>query len=179
MEIALPKLNISKDFIDQILFSISIRKGESKIIRCLLHIFVSPSSDNPDDIRWQYVSLGVACLLRNREYSENGRHYMWTINFSLCNASYGVIVWKTKILINSDYTAVTEYFHVFSLKEKDVLVGLMLLDTEQACMFHGTYIMWNQERTSYDGKKGYVSALKEISACGYYVSAKLDKMMIS
>ena len=179
MEIALPKFIISKDFIDRILFSISSRNGESKTSRCLVHIFASPYLDNPNDIRWQYVSSGVACLLRNREYIENGRCYMWTINFSLCNASYGVIVWKTKILINSNYTAVTEYFHVFALGEMDVLVGLMFSDTEQACIFHGTYIMWNQERTSYDGKKGYVPALKETSACGYNVSAKLNKMTIS
>ena len=104
---------------------------------------------------------------------------MWSINFSLCNASYGIIVWNTKILINSDYTAVTENFHVFSLREMNILVGLMFSDTEQACVFHGTYIMWNQERMSYDGKKLYVSTLKETSARGYNVSAKLDKKMIS
>ena len=30
---------------------------------------------------------------------------------------------------------------------------------------------------SYDGKRGYFSALKETSVCGNNVSAKLDKMI--
>ena len=164
---------------DRIQFSISSRNAESKMIRCWVHIFASPYSDNPNDIRWKFVSSGVACLLRNREYIENGMCYIWSINFSLCNTSYGIIVWKTKIPIKSNYTAVTENFHVFSLEEMDVLVGLMFSDTEQACVFHGTYIMWNQERVSYDGKRLYISTLKEASARGYNVFAKLNKKMIS
>ena len=104
---------------------------------------------------------------------------MWTINFCLCNASYGVIVWKARILTNSDYTAVSDNFHVFALGEVDVLVGLMFSDTEQACEFHTTYTMWNQERIKDDGKKGYISKLAGQSASGYKEPAKFEKKMIS
>ena len=83
---------------------------------------------------------------------------MWTISLCLYNASYGVLVWKAKLLPNSDYTAVADNFHVFALGEVDVLIGLTFSIKDKACELCTTYTTWNQERARDDGKKGFVVA---------------------
>ena len=95
---------------------------------------------------------------------------MWSINFCLYSASHEIIVWKTSILTNSDYTAVNDSFHIFALEEVDVLVGLKFDDAPEACEHYATYAMWNHERIQDNDKKGY---------SGYKEPAKLDKSMIS
>lgn len=179
MEIALPDLIISEDLIERIQFSVSSRNAEAKLSSCAVHIFAAPYSDNPQDIKWQYVSSGVACLLRNRELVKNGRRYMWTISLCLYNASYGVLVWKAKLLPNSDYTAVTENFHVFALGEVDVLVGLMFSENDQACELNATYSMWDLERSKDDGKRGYICGTMVQTAGGRMEPMKFEKKMIS
>lgn len=153
-DVILPELIISKELIERIQFSVSSRNAESKLGECAVHVFAAQYSDNPNNIKWQYVSSGVACLLRNRELTKNGRKYMWSMSLCLYNASYGVLVWKAKLLPNSEYTAVADNFHVFALGEVDVLVGLLYSSKERACEIHTTYIKWHQERMRDDGKKG-------------------------
>lgn len=157
MEFSLPELVISSELIERIQFSVSSRNAEAKLAECAAHVFAAPYSDNPHNISWEYVSSGVACLLRNRELSKNGRKYMWTVNLCLYNASYGVLVWKAKLLQNSDFTAVADNFHVFALGEVNVLIGLMFSNKEKACELNTTYTKWHQERMRDDGKKGFVS----------------------
>ena len=156
-EIALPDLIISSELIERILFSVSSRNAEAKVCECAAHVFASPYSDDPNGIKWQYVSSGVACILRNRELSSNGRRYVWSISLCLYNASYGVLVWKGKLLHNADYTAVADNFHVFALGEVNVLVGIMFSNKDKACELNTTYNTWNQERARDDGKKGYIA----------------------
>jgi len=157
-EVALPNLIISSELIERILFSVSSRNAEAKVCECAAHVFASPYSEDPSEIKWQYVSSGVACILRNRELSSNGRRYIWSISLCLYNASYGVLVWKGKLLHNADYTAVADNFHVFALGEVNVLVGIMFSNKDKACELNTTYNTWNQERTRDDGKKGYVAS---------------------
>lgn len=157
MEYSLPDLVISSELVERIQFSVSSRNAEAKLSECAAHVFAAPYSDNPHDINWQYVSSGMSCLLRNRELSKNGRKYMWSMSFCLYNASYGVLVWKAKLLPNSDYTAVADNFHVFALGEVNVLIGLMFSSKEKACELNTTYKKWHQERMRDDGKKGFVS----------------------
>ena len=158
MEYSLPSLIISKELIERIQFSVSSRNAESKLGECAVHVFAAPYMDNAHDIKWQYVSSGVTCLLRNRELTANGRKYMWSMSLCLYNASYGVLVWKAKLLPNSDYTAVADNFHVFALGEVNVLVGLMFSSKDRACEIHTTYTKWHQERMRDDGKKGALGA---------------------
>lgn len=153
MDYPLPNLIISKELIERIQFSVSSRNAQAKLGECVAHVFAAQYSDNPHDINWQYVSSGMACLLRNRELAKNGRKYMWSISLCLYNASYGVLVWKAKLLPNSDYTAVAGNFHVFALGEVNVLVGLMFSSKDGACELHTTYTKWHQERMRDDGKK--------------------------
>ena len=157
MEYSLPELIISKELIERIQFSVSSRNAEAKVSECAAHVFAAQYSDNPSSIKWQYVSSGVACILRNRELAKNGRKYMWSMSLCLYNASYGVLVWKAKIQPNSDYTAVADNFHVFALGEVDVIVGLMFSSKDKACELNTTYTKWHQERMRDDGKKGGVS----------------------
>jgi hypothetical protein len=154
----LPELIISEELIERIQFSVASRNAEAKLSECAVHVFAAPYSDNPHDINWQYVSSGVSCLLRNRELAKNGRKYMWSVSLCLYNASYGVLVWKARLLPNSDYTAVADNFHVFALGEVNVLIGLLFSSKEKACELHTTYTKWHQERLRDDGKKGFVSA---------------------
>lgn len=157
MEYAVPDLIISKELIERIQFSVSSRNAEAKLSECAAHVFAAQYSDNPNNIKWQYVSSGVACLLRNRELAKNGRKYVWSVSLCLYNASYGVLVWKAKIQMNSDYTAVADNFHVFALGEVDVIVGLMFSSKEKACELNTVYTKWHQERLRDDGKKGNIS----------------------
>ena len=175
MEYAVPDLIISKELIERIQFSVSSRNAEAKLSECAAHVFAAQYSDNPNNIQWQYVSSGVACLLRNRELAENGRKYMWSVNLCLYNASYGVLVWKAKIHLNSDYTAVADNFHVFALGEVDVIVGLMFSSKEKACELNTTYTKWHQERVRDDGKKGNASAQAQSAG----EPARFRKEMIS
>lgn len=175
MEYSLPDLIISSELIERIQFSVSSRNAEAKLSECAAHVFAAPYSDNPHDINWQYVSSGVSCLLRNRELSKNGRKYMWSMSLCLYNASYGVLVWKAKLLPNSDYTAVADNFHVFALGEVNVLIGIMFSSKDKACELHTTYAMWHQERMRDDGKKGFVS----IAAQSGNEPARFRKDMIS
>ena len=156
MEYTLPELIISKELIERIQFSVASRNAEAKLAECACHVFAASYPDNPHETQWQYVSSGVACLLRNRELSKNGRKYMWSMSLCLYNASYGVLVWKAKLLQNSDYTAVADNFHVFALGEVNVLVGLMFSSKDKACELNTTYTTWHQERVRDDGKKGSV-----------------------
>lgn len=157
MEYSLPDLIISKELVERIQFSVSSRNAEAKLSECAAHVFAAPYSDNPHEINWQYVSSGVSCLLRNRELAKNGRKYMWSVSLCLYNASYGVLVWKAKLLPNSDYTAVADNFHVFALGEVNVLIGIMFSSKDHACELYTTYTKWHQERLRDDGKKGFVS----------------------
>lgn len=175
MECSLPELIISKELIERIQFSVSSRNAEAKLSECAAHVFAAPYSDNPHDVNWQYVSSGVSCLLRNRELSKNGRKYMWSVSLCLYNASYGVLVWKAKLLPNSDYTAVADNFHVFALGEVNVLIGLMFSSKDRACELHTTYTKWHQERMRDDGKKGFVS----LAAQSGNEPARFRKDMIS
>lgn len=157
LDYSLPDLIISKELIERIQFSVSSRNAEAKLGECAAHVFAAQYSDNPRDIKWQYVSSGVACLLRSRELSKNGRRYVWSVSLCLYNASYGVLVWKAKLLPNSEYTAVADNFHIFALGEVDVLVGLMFSSKDKACEINTTYMKWHQERLRDDGKKGHIS----------------------
>ena len=157
MDYSVPDLIISSELIERIQFSVSSRNAEAKLGECAAHIFAAPYSDNPNEINWQYVSSGVACLMRNRELSQNSRKYMWSMSMCLYNASYGVLVWKAKLLPNSEYTAVADNFHVFALGEVNVLIGLLFSSKEKACELHTTHLKWHQERMRDDGKKGFVS----------------------
>lgn len=175
MEHIVPDLVISKELIERIQFSVSSRNAEAKLSECAAHVFAAQYSDNPNNIQWQYVSSGVACLLRNRELAENGRKYMWSLNLCLYNASYGVLVWKAKIHPNSDYTAVADNFHMFALGEVDVIVGLMFSSKDKACELNTTYTRWHQERVRDDGKKGNASAQAQSAG----EPARFRKEMIS
>lgn len=175
MESSLPDLIISKELIERIQFSVASRNAEAKLSECAAHVFAAPYSDNPHDVNWQYVSSGVSCLLRNRELSKNGRKYMWSMSLCLYNASYGVLVWKAKLLPNSDYTAVADNFHVFALGEVNVLIGLMFSSRDRACELYTTYTKWHQERMRDDGKKGFVS----LAAQAGNEPARFRKEMIS
>ena len=177
MEYALPDLIISKELIDRIQFSVSSRNAEAKVSECAAHVFAAKYSDNPRDINWQYVTSGVACLLRSRELAKNGRKYMWTISLCIYNASYGVLVWKAKLLPNSDYTAVADNFHVFALGEVDVLIGLMFSSKERACELNTMYTKWHQERMRDDGKKG--SFVSQNNSNGGAEAMRFRKDMIS
>lgn len=157
MEQELPDLIISNELIERIQFSVSSRNAEAKLGECAAHVFAAHYSDDPNKINWQYVSSGVACILRNRELAKNGRKYMWSMSLCLYNASYGVLVWKAKLIPNCEYTAVEDCFHVFALGEVDVLVGLKFSSKDKACELHTTYMKWHQERMRDDGKKGFVS----------------------
>lgn len=156
--ISLPNLIISTELIERIQFSVSSRNAEAKVCECATHVFASPYSDDPNEIKWQYVSSGVACLLRSRELTSNGRRYMWNMSLCLYNASYGVLVWNAKLVPNCDFTAVADNFHVFALGEVDVVVGLMYSNKDKACELHTNYNTWNQERARDDGKKGYIAS---------------------
>lgn len=158
MDYSIPDLIISPELIERIQFSVSSRNAEAKLSKCAAHMFAAPYMDNPNDIKWEYVSSGVACLLRNRELSQNSRKYMWSMNMCLYNASYGVLVWKAKLLPNSEYTAVADNFHVFALGEVNVLIGLLFSSKDRACELHTTHLKWHQERMRDDGKKGFISS---------------------
>ncbi len=158
MEGSVPDLIISKELIERIQFSVSSRNAEAKVGECATHVFAAHYTDNPNDIKWQYVSSGVSCLLRNREQTKNGRKYMWSMSLCLYNASYGVLVWKAKLLPNSDFTAVADNFHVFALGEVNVLVGLLYSSKDKACEILTMYNKWHQERMRDDGKRGYISS---------------------
>lgn len=158
MDYSIPDLVISAELIERIQFSVSSRNAEAKLSECAAHVFAAPYSDNPNDIKWEYVSSGVACLMRNRELSQNSRKYMWSMSMCLYNASYGVLVWKAKLLPNSEYTAVADNFHVFALGEVNVLIGLLFSSKDRACELHTTHLKWHQERMRDDGKKGFISS---------------------
>ena len=171
----LPEIPVSKDLIERIQFSVSSRNAEAKVGECATHFFAARYVDDPHDISWQYVASGVACLLRNRELTKNGRKYFWSVNLCLYNANYGVLVWKGKLQSNCDYTAVADNFHVFALGEVDVIVGLLFTNREHACELNTTYTMWQQERIRDEGRKGPSSS----SGSSGNQTPKFKKAMIS
>lgn len=150
----LPNISITKDLIERIQFSLSSRNAENKVAECSVHIFASKIVENLQEIQWQYVASGVPCMLRNRELTKNGRKYMWSMNLCLYNAQYGVLVWKSKLAPNSDYTAVADNFQVFALSEVNVIMGMLFSSKEQACELNTVYTTWHQQRQRDDGKKG-------------------------
>lgn len=153
----LPSITITKDLIDRVQFSLSSRNAENKVAECSVHVFASRLSENLQEIQWQYVASGVPCMLRNRELHKNGRKYMWSMSVCLYNAHYGVLVWKSKLSPNCEYTTVADNFHVFALSEVNVIVGLLFSSKEQACELNTLYNTWHQERQRDDGKKGPTS----------------------
>lgn len=152
--INLPNISITKDLIERVQFSLSSRNAENKVAECAVHIFASRLVENLQEIQWQYVASGVPCMLRNRELTRNGRKYMWSMNLCLYNAQYGVLVWKSKLAPNCEYTAVADNFHVFALSEVNVIVGMLFSSKEQACELNTVYTTWHQQRQRDDGKKG-------------------------
>ncbi len=153
-EFSLPELPISKDLIERVQFSVSSRNAEAKVSECATHVFASRYVDDPHEIRWQYITSGVTCLLRNRELSKNGRKHVWSMNLCLYNANYGVLVWKGKLSSACGYTAVADNFHVFSMSEVDGIIGLLFSDREQALDVHRNYLSWHQERMREEKAKG-------------------------
>lgn len=150
----LPQITITKDLIERVQFSLSSRNSENKVAESAVHVFASKLVENLQEIKWQYVASGVPCMLRNRELHKNGRRYMWSMNMCLYNAHYGVLVWKSKLAPNCEYTAVADNFHVFALSEVNVIVGMLFSSKEQACELYTQYNTWHQERQRDDGKKG-------------------------
>ena len=155
--INVPNITITKDLIERIQFSLSSRNAENKVAECAVHVFASKYVENLQEIQWQYVTSGVPCLLRNRELHKNGRKYMWSMNLCLYNAHYGVLVWKSKLAPNCEYTAVADNFQVFALSEVNVIMGMLYSSKEQACELNTVYTTWHQERQRDDGKKGPAS----------------------
>ena len=153
----LPAVELSSDLFERVHFSLSSRNAEAKVGECAVHVFASRSVEHLQDIQWEYVASGVPCLLRNRELHKSGRKYVWSMSLCLYDAHYGVLVWKAKLLPNSDYTAVADNFHVFALSEVDVIMGMLFSGKEQACELSTTFTTWNQERLRDDGKKGSIA----------------------
>ncbi len=172
--INLPNLSITKDLIERIQFSLSSRNAENKVAECAVHVFASRLVENLQEIQWQYVASGVPCMLRNRELTRNGRKYMWSMNLCLYSAQYGVLVWKSKLAPNCEYTAVADNFHVFALSEVNVIVGMMFSSKEQACELNTLYSTWHQQRQRDDGKKGSAA-----TTSGASQPARFRKEMIS
>ena len=173
-EFSLPDLSVTRDVIERIQFSVASRNAEAKLSECATHVFAAQYSDNPSAVQWQYVASGAACLLRNRELHKNGRKYMWSMSLCLYNVSYGVLVWKAKLLSNCDYTAISDNFHVFALGEVNVIVGLLFSSREQACELNTTYMTWHQARMRDDGKKGPSTVAPASAPAG-----RFNKKMIS
>ena len=155
--INVPNITITKDLIERIQFSLSSRNAENKVAECSVHVFASKFVENLQEIQWHYVTSGVPCLLRNRELHKNGRKYVWSMNLCLYNAHYGVLVWKSKLAPNCEYTAVADNFQVFALSEVNVIMGMLFSSKEQACELNTIYTTWHQERQRDDGKKGPAS----------------------
>ena len=150
----LPETRVPKDVIERVQFSVSSRNAGSKVSECLTHVFVSPYSDDPSAVNWQYVSSGVACLLRKKELARNGRRLVWTVHVCLYNVTYGVLVWKGAVAPNSCYTAVTDTFHVFVMQELNAIVGLLFGESSQAREFLRAYLQWDAEKAKEERAKG-------------------------
>lgn len=149
-----PEIPVSKDLIERVQFSVSSRNAEAKVSECGTHVFASAYVDNPNNIEWQYITSGVTCILRNKELAKNGKKQVWAMNLCLYNANYGVLVWKGKLSPYSDYTAVADNVHVFSLSETNGIVGLVFTDSSQAKELHKTYLSWHEERMRDERSKG-------------------------
>lgn len=139
---------------ERIKFSVSSRNAEAKVSRCGAHVFGATYTDDPRQIEWQYIGSGVTCILRSKERHKSGRKFVWTISLCLYNAVYGVLVWKGKLCVNSDYTAVADNFHVFFLTELNLIVGLLFTNKAQASELHKTYQAWHVERMREEKAKG-------------------------
>lgn len=150
----LPETQVSKDVIERVQFSVSSRNAGSKVSECLTHVFVSPYSDDPSAVNWQYVSSGITCLLRKKEQSKTGRKMVWTVNMCLYSVTYGVLVWKGTVEPNSCYTAVAENFHVYIMHELNAIVGLLFEEASQAREFLRSYLQWDAEKVKDERSKG-------------------------
>ena len=168
----LPETEVPKDVIERVQFSVSSRNAGSKVSECLTHVFVSPYSDDPAAVDWQYVSSGVTCLLRKKEVAKNGRKLVWTVHMCLYSVTYCVLVWKGAIAQNSCYTAVTDSFHVFVMQELNAIVGLLFDEPSQAKEFLRAYLTWDSEKTKEERSKGS-------SSSGSSSPASFRKEMIS
>lgn len=153
-QFSLPETQVSKDLIERVQFSVSSRNAASKVSECITHVFVSPYCDDPSAIAWQYVSSGVACLLRKKELSKNGRKLMSTIHVCLYNATYGVLVWKGAVAPNSCYTAASDNFHVYVMHELNAIVGLLFEESSQAREFLRSYMQWDADKIKEERAKG-------------------------
>ncbi|CAI8049779.1 hypothetical protein GBAR_LOCUS27402 [Geodia barretti] len=150
----LPETQVSKDVIERVQFSVSSRNAGAKVSECLTHVFVSPYADDPSAVSWQYVSSGVTCLLRKKEVAKSGRKLVWTVHLCLYNVTYGVLVWKGAVMPGSNYTAVTDTFHVFVMQELNAIVGLLFEESSQAREFLRAYLQWDAEKTKDERSKG-------------------------
>ena len=150
----LPETQVSKDLIERVQFSVSSRNAGSKVSECLTHVFVSPYSDDPSTVNWQYVASGVTCLLRKKELAKSGRKMVWSVHLCLYNVTYGVLVWKGTVTPNSCYTAVTDTFHVFVMQELNAIVGLLFEESSQAKEFLRAYLQWDAEKAKEERSKG-------------------------
>lgn len=137
---------VSKQVIERVQFSVSSRNAEAKVCECTVHIFGSKFTEDPKAIEWQHITTGVICLVRNKEYVALKKKYLWVLNLSIYDITYGVLVWKGQVGIDASYTAVADNFHVFALSDMGGIVGLMFGERGQAAEMYKTYTSWHDER---------------------------------
>lgn len=137
---------VSKQVIERVQFSVSSRNAEAKVCECTVHVFGSKFVEDPKAIEWQHITTGVICLVRNKEYVASKKKYLWVLNLSIYDITYGVLVWKGQVGLDASYTAVADNFHVFALSNMGGIVGLMFAERGQAAEMNKTYTGWHEER---------------------------------
>ena len=137
---------VSKQVIERVQFSVSSRNAEAKVCECTVLVFGSTFVEDPKAIEWQHITTGVICLVRNKEYVTLKKKYLWVLNLSVYDITYGVLVWKGQVGMDASYTAVADNFHVFALSEMGGIVGLMFAERGQAAEMNKTYTAWHDER---------------------------------
>ena len=137
---------VSKQVVERVQFSVSSRNAEAKVCECTVHVFGSKFVEDPKAIEWQHITTGVICLVRSKEYVAAKKKYLWVLNLSIYDITYGVLVWKGQVGMDASYTAVADNFHVFALSEMGGIVGLMFAERGQAAEMNKTYTTWHDER---------------------------------
>lgn len=152
------KNGLSEEALERIKFSFSSKNAENVVAPCLVQVYMAedPRDDRNAHIEWQLVTTGVVALLRNRESTKKG--WVWNISVAIADRFHGMCVWRDRLSKESNYTILSDNFHVFAVNDIQAITAFVFESAEDGRHFGDTYKQWVRDKLRDDGFKGKIAS---------------------